>query len=172
MPRADGIDSAYSTTSFQRPKWPQTKMHTASDAIFGHTFWCSFICRDQFYLECWLEKPLSRWWKFFKSQSQNSMSGFVKLTLGRKWITRCERAWKTRPENGVRNCAHFCLRPLEPLERCVLYVLAQNRTDIVAIRTDYYFCLSHRSLVSFRLDGFVMKFIILFCHDVTTTAFS
>ena len=24
-------------------------------------------------------------------------------------------------ENGVRNCVHFCLLPLEPLERCVLY---------------------------------------------------
>ena len=47
---------------------------------------------------------------------------FVKLTLRvrTKWITPCERASKTVPENGVRSCVHFCLRPLEPLERCDL----------------------------------------------------
>ena len=29
-------------TSFQRHKWPQTKMHTNSNIIFGHSFSCSF----------------------------------------------------------------------------------------------------------------------------------
>ena len=30
---------------------------------------------------------------------------------------------ESMPENGVRNCVHFCLQPFEPLERCdVLYV--------------------------------------------------
>ena len=38
---------------------------------------------------------------------------FLKLTLRTKWITPCERASKTVPENGVRNCVHFYLRPLE-----------------------------------------------------------
>ena len=44
---------------------------------------------------------------------------FLKLTLRTKWITLCERAQKTVPENGVKSCVHFCLRSLLRLERCV-----------------------------------------------------
>ena len=39
-------------TSFQRQKWPQTKMHTNSDIIFGHSFSCSFTWCDPFYSTC------------------------------------------------------------------------------------------------------------------------
>ena len=43
---------------------------------------------------------------------------FSKLTLRTKWLTPCERAWKTVPENGVSSCVHFCLRSLLLFERC------------------------------------------------------
>ena len=35
-------------TSFQMHKWPQIKMHTNSDIIFGHSFSCSFTRFDLF----------------------------------------------------------------------------------------------------------------------------
>ena len=38
--------------------------------------------------------------KYFKSQSKTSISRFLKLTLGIKWITPCESAWKTVPKNA------------------------------------------------------------------------
>ena len=57
-------------------------------------------------------------WNSSTANQKTSISRFLKLTLRTKWITPCERAWKTVHENTVRNCVHFCLRPLEPLERC------------------------------------------------------
>ena len=39
-------------TSFQRLKWPQTKMHTISYTIFRHSFSCSFTWCDPFCSEC------------------------------------------------------------------------------------------------------------------------
>ena len=35
------IFGLFGSTSFQRHKWPQTKMHTNSDTIFEHSFLCS-----------------------------------------------------------------------------------------------------------------------------------
>ena len=40
------------STFFQRHKWPQTKMHTNSNIIFGHSFSCSFTWWDPFCSEC------------------------------------------------------------------------------------------------------------------------
>ena len=45
---------------------------------------------------------------------------FLVLTSRTIIISPCKRAWKTVPKNYVRVCVHFCLRPLEPLERCGL----------------------------------------------------
>ena len=59
---------------------------------------------------------------------QPTRKRFLKLTLRTKWITPSERALKTVPKNGVRNCVHFCLRSLGALERCEKpkpYVLGQ-----------------------------------------------
>ena len=105
-------------TTFNRHKWPLTEMHTTFNTIFGHSFSCSFTWCYSFCSECQVEKPLSHWLKFFNSQSETSISRFLELTRGTKWITSCERAWKTVPKNDVGVCVHFCLRPLVPLERC------------------------------------------------------
>ena len=51
-------------TSFQRLKWPQTKMHTISDTIFGHSISFSFTWCDPFCLEMevsdWLLKNVNQ----------------------------------------------------------------------------------------------------------------
>ena len=57
-------------------------------------------------------------WNSSTANQKTSISRFVKLTLRTKRIAPCERASKSVPVNGVRNCVHFCLLPLEPLERC------------------------------------------------------
>ena len=59
-------------------------------------------------------------WNSSTANQKTSISRFVKLTLRTKWIAPCERASKTVSENGVGNCVHFCLQPLEPFERCVI----------------------------------------------------
>ena len=58
-------------------------------------------------------------WNSSTGNQKTSISRFLKLSLRTKWISPCERASKTTPENSVGNCVHFCLRPFEPLERCV-----------------------------------------------------
>ena len=107
-------------TSFWRHLWPQTKMHTTLNSIFKNSFFMLFYMVLFICSECYPKKHLPQWLKFFNSQSKTSILRFLKLTLQTKWITPCERAWKNVLENGVGNCVHFCLRPLEPLERCVL----------------------------------------------------
>ena len=52
---------------------------------------------------------------------------FFKLTLRTKWFMPSERALKSAPKNGVRSCMHFCLKSLEPLERCV-YIKPTEKT--------------------------------------------
>ena len=63
----------------------------------------------------WLLKNFNQWRKWF-----------LDLTLQTKWITPCERAWKTVPQNDVASCMHFCLRSLVPFERCGLYCLSKG----------------------------------------------
>ena len=65
-------------------------------------------------------------WNSSTAYQKTSISWFIKLTLRTKWITPCERASKTVPENSVGNCVHFCLRPLQPLERCAQYISPQR----------------------------------------------
>ena len=62
-------------------------------------------------------------WNSSTANQKLPIQRFLELTLGRKWISPCERAWKTVLKDGVRVCVHFCLRPLVPLERCVLSFL-------------------------------------------------
>ena len=53
-------------------------------------------------------------WKFLVEELQPMRKWFLDLTLRTKWITPCERAWKTVPQNVVASCVHFCLRSLVP----------------------------------------------------------
>ena len=68
-------------------------------------------------------------WNSSTANQKTSISRFVKLTLQSKWITPCERASKTVPENGVGNCVHLCLWPLEPLERCAFSLCKKLMTN-------------------------------------------
>ena len=81
--------------------------------------------------------------KFSNSQSKTSISRFLELTLGTKWITSCERACKTAPKNDVGVCVHFCLRPLVPLERCA-DTCQNNLSDLFDV-SDIYFYSSPRT---------------------------
>ena len=70
----------------------------------------------------WSVSPRNHFLIGGNSQTANQkllLSWFSKPTLRAKWISPCERAWKTVSESGVRSCVHFCLKSLLHLERCV-----------------------------------------------------
>ena len=64
-------------------------------------------------------------WNRFKIGLADEESWSVRvrfLGFRTKLIKLCERAQNTRPENGVRSCAHYCLNPTYgSVERCVRY---------------------------------------------------
>ena len=53
-----------------------------------------------------------------KYQSETSISKFLEPTLKTKYIKPCKKAGKTVRGDGVRNCVHYCLRPLVPFKIC------------------------------------------------------
>ena len=69
-----------SITSFQKPKWPQTKMYTTTDIILSHGV--THFVRSFSFKNLKLEVT-DRLLKNFKQWE----SGFLKLTLRTKWIT-------------------------------------------------------------------------------------
>ena len=75
---------------------------------------------------------------------------FLGLTLQTKQITPCERAWKTVPENDVRNCVHFCLKPLMTLERCDLLMSFSQRC-----------CMWSKCLSWIKISGFFGHFLAI-----------
>ena len=98
-------------------------------------------------------------------QPETSISRFLELTRGTKWITPCERAWKTVSENGVGICLHFYMRSFMPLERCVEYTQGNPSSKAKVV------CACHPCEVFFCRDDAkkgcfskIEKNIISSCH--------
>ena len=129
-------------TSFQRHKFPQTKMHTDSNIIFGHSFLHDVIHFVPRVSSKNLEIEVSIWLAVEELQAMRKW--FLDLTLRTKWITPCERAWNTVPQNGVASCVHFGLRSLVPFERCEG---EQGKKVCKTTAVQFYQCFSLRSLL-------------------------
>ena len=112
------LSSSHSeATSFQRYKWPITKMYTTSTVFLAYNVSCHFTRCIPFCSKP--NKPLFAWWKFYDSQSEAPIQMVFKATL--KWITPLKRVSceaNCMLKNGVRNCLHVCVRSLFALERC------------------------------------------------------
>ena len=102
-------------TSFKRVKWPQTKMHTITDTIFGQ-FFMHFHMVWSILLGVLALNKSSFW--LADEEFQPMRKPFLKLTTQIRQIRPSARALKTVPKNCVRSCVHFCFRSLGPLERC------------------------------------------------------
>ena len=78
------LSSSHSeATSFQRYKWPITKMYTTSTVFLAYNVSCHFTRCIPFCSKP--NKPLFAWWKFYDSQSEAPIQMVFKATL--KWIT-------------------------------------------------------------------------------------
>ena len=69
-------------------------------------------------------------WKFligcWRTSTKEKVVSRPNITLQTNWMTPCERAWKTVPQNGVASCVHFCLRSLVRFERCAICEINLN----------------------------------------------
>ena len=94
-------------------------MYTTTDTIFWHGFSCSFTwCH--FVQSVSFKNHLNRSFWLAVREFPPVRKWFLGLALRTKRTTPGERTWKTVPENYVRNCVHFCLKPPMTLERCDL----------------------------------------------------
>ena len=100
------------------------QMYTASDTFFAtalHTHgMIHFVWSDR------CEKHINGSFWLATEEFRPARKLCLVLTLQTKRITLCKRAWNSEPENGLRNCVLFCLRPLMPKERCTCHVNHQD----------------------------------------------
>ena len=107
---------------------------------FWHHSWAKFL--RLFYLT-WsilfgvsaLEPTFSKrlkFLKFFTIPSETSILRFLKPTLWTKWITPCESAWKTVPDNGVGNCVRFYCSHLSLLKDVKVVYLYWEEEQTIA----------------------------------------
>lgn len=110
------VSGSCGLTSFQTQKWPPENVHS---------FWQPFLAKFFMHFYKWslllgvlAWKPLKLEHLIRMKEFSPARKRFLHPIIWTEQITPCEGAWNTVTEHDVRNCVHFCLRALVPLERC------------------------------------------------------